>query len=111
MPVTITEVDPAELRREINEGNYSLTVGCVCTDAGHINVGLAQGATAVEVLAEQMLSPDDSESFGDAVHYICTSRRIAAGVALDGDALQGLMRLVNRAQELCRLAHPPAKAA
>jgi hypothetical protein len=106
----VIEVDMNELARDVEHGGFSVTVGCVSTTSGHVDV-IATRDGRVEVLAEERLFPDDMVSLGDTVDSVCRRRRVAAGVTLDVDGVLGLVRLITRAQELTRRAGvgaPPA---
>lgn len=78
MAITITQADSTELRRVAGRSRYSLVVGSIDTDDGRIDVALCGDGTNLEILTEERLDPDDSESFGDTVDQICRRRRVAA---------------------------------
>jgi hypothetical protein len=103
MSVRIIEVAEVELAEEAGR---SAVVGCVATGEGTITVSLARGASTVDICVEERLPDSDPEAVMSTVDNVIEQRRTTAGIALDADALGGLLRLIRRATEVStRLSH------
>jgi hypothetical protein len=76
-------------------------VGCVETDEGCIRVEVVRGGTAVDVCADERIF--DVEGVEDTTRMVLDTRTVHAGIALDARGVEGLVSLVGRATEICRV--------
>jgi hypothetical protein len=101
VPTEVIEVSPEELDRDIRDGDGGAMVGCVSTDAGLISVTVTRPPSTVDLCVEEHLSDADPEGLTDTVGAVIQHRRTVAGIDLDAAGTAGLLRLINRATQIC----------
>lgn len=96
MTVVIDAPDPPELDR-FADGSVSAVIGCIDTGDGLVQVMVAGQPLVIDLVVEEPLAEDDGEGLRDTLNNIVAGRRTVAGIGLDHEAAQGLIRLLTRA--------------
>lgn len=84
-------------------GRVDTAIGCVDTGTAEISIVVAGDPAVVAILVDERL-PEDDEGLRDTLDNIAEEHRSRAGANLDGDAANGLIRL------LAQAAHVQAQA-
>jgi hypothetical protein len=103
----VIEISLAELDRDIRDGQGAM-VGCVTTGTGLISVTVTRPPSTVDLCVEEHVPDTDPEGLTDTVDAVIQHRRTVAGIDLDAAGTEGLLRLINRATQIC--AHLNAEA-
>jgi hypothetical protein len=101
VPTEIIEVTPEEIERDIRDGDGGAMVGCVTTDTGLISVTVTRPPSTVDLCVEERLADTDPEGLADTVGSVIEHRRTVAGMDLDAAGIESLLRLINRATQIC----------
>jgi hypothetical protein len=99
VPTEVIEVSLEELQRDVRDGGAM--VGCVITDAGLISVTVTRPPSTVDLCVEEHLQDTDLEGLTDSIDAVIQHRRTVAGIDLDAAGTEGLLRLINRATQIC----------
>jgi hypothetical protein len=97
----VIEVGLEELERSIRDGDGGAVVGCVTTDSGLISVAVTRPPSTVDLCVEERLADADPDGLMDTVGAVIEHRRTVAGMDLDAVGVDGLLRLITRATQIC----------
>jgi hypothetical protein len=100
VPSEVIEPSPEQLERDIRDSRGAM-VGCVTTDSGLISVTVTRPPSTVDLCVEERLADGDPEGLMDSVGAVIEHRRTVAGIDLDAAGIEGLLRLIHRATQIC----------